>query len=50
MAGNCLAALPTVMLVPGTYRPEHASDTREQTDGNMRDSLGGETFRLGVHE
>lgn len=34
----------------GTYRLEYASDTRKQTDGNMRGRIWGETFRLGDHE
>jgi len=36
--------------MPIRYRLSYAGDTREQTDGNMRDSLGNETFRLWVHE
>jgi hypothetical protein len=34
----------------GTYRLEYASDTRKQTDGNMRGRIWDETFRLGAHE
>jgi hypothetical protein len=36
--------------MPGTCRIEYGSDTRAQTDGNMRDSLEKGTYWTGVNE
>jgi hypothetical protein len=36
--------------MPGTCRIEYGSDTRAQTDGNMRDSLEKETYWTRVNE